>query len=131
MTAIHQLLHHEVSRRDNFEARKYTLMKARNPLTGEATPRYDDGEGEPAIAPEYRGFKTIRLKESPRRTGKVGNEGREESTPKQRSLQQVHSLKAKMSDMQKQLQYLDDLVAKREGLVLRSKAFNHSKPMDI
>jgi hypothetical protein len=41
----------EKERRKYFEENKLTMVRARNPLTGEATPR--DGQGEPIINPNW------------------------------------------------------------------------------
>jgi hypothetical protein len=49
--ALQELLKSEKERRKYFEENKLTMVRARNPLTGEATPR--DGQGEPIINPNW------------------------------------------------------------------------------
>lgn len=49
--ALQELLKSEKERRKYFEENKFTMVRARNPLTGEATPR--DGQGEPIINPNW------------------------------------------------------------------------------
>lgn len=49
--ALQELLKSEKERRRYFEENKLTMVRARNPLTGEATPR--DGMGEPIINPNW------------------------------------------------------------------------------
>jgi hypothetical protein len=49
--ALQEHLKSEKERRKYFEENKLTMVRARNPLTGEATPR--DGLGEPIINPNW------------------------------------------------------------------------------
>jgi hypothetical protein len=69
--ALQEHLKSEKERRKYFEENKLTMVRARNPLTGEATPR--DGLGEPIINPNWidRGPPIHRKKEK-ELTEKIG-----------------------------------------------------------
>jgi hypothetical protein len=60
----------EILQRKYFEENKHTMIRARNPISGEATPR--EGRGEPILNPEWKDREvTIRKKEKPL-TEKIG-----------------------------------------------------------
>ena len=127
MEAMHELLHHEVTRRDNFERNKYQWRMPRNPLTGEATPR--EGEGEYIIQPHNRGFQTIRLKESPRVSDPPGYAEKQNLNMITRSMhaQRTKSLAEKKNSMDLQLEVLRKLIDKRENNLVRSMERNKNK----
>ena len=93
MAACHELLHHEEVRRERFEANKYFLTKARNPITGEKTPRIDEGEGELCIHPDHYGYETYVIKPRKEVSNKIGivKEG-EANTPEIRAQERINSL---------------------------------------
>lgn len=69
--ALQELLKSEKDRRLYFEENKHKMVRSRNPLTGEATPR--DGMGEPIINPNWvnREITSYRKKEK-ELTEKIG-----------------------------------------------------------
>ena len=126
---MHELLHHEVTRRNNFERKKYEWRMPRNPVTGEPTPRIDEGEGEFIIDPRHRGFQTVRLKDSPRVAGTIGFEEKGPQDDMTRSIHFVRtkSLQAKQNAMEDQLAALSKLIDKRQNNLTRSLERNRRK----
>mmetsp|Transcript_901 Transcript_901/g.899 ORF Transcript_901/g.899 Transcript_901/m.899 type:complete len:173 (-) Transcript_901:180-698(-) len=70
--ALQELLKSEKERRKYFEENKFTMVRSRNPLTGEATPR--DGQGEPIINTNWvdREPVLLRRKKDKELTEKIG-----------------------------------------------------------
>jgi hypothetical protein len=127
MEAMHELLHHEVTRRERFERDKYIMTMPRNPLTGEETPREDD-PNVPLIIPKHNhGFKTYRLKDSPRVSEKIGCDGRDTSNEFTRSMQRPNSLSKKQNQMDLQIDALNRLIEIRENNVMYSLEMNKNK----
>jgi hypothetical protein len=127
MESMHELLHHEDTRRNNFEKNKHSWRMPRNPLTGEETPR--ENEGEFIIQPQYREFQTVRLKESPRVSEPVGYAEKQNLNMVTRSIhtQRTASLAAKRNAMDDQLSVLRQLIDKRQTNLVRSMERNNSK----
>ena len=114
MEALHELLHHEETRRNRFNKLKNEMKKARNPIIGEKTPRFDEGEGEWIIQPAHRDTKTFVINPQKPVTDKVGR--REESEPNTediRSIERLNSLKKKRNDMNTKINYLSNLSTER------------------
>ena len=122
MEALHELLHHEETRRNRFNKLKHEMKKARNPLTGEKTPRYDEGEGEWIIQPSHRNSKTYVINPQKPVSDKIGK--RDESEPNTedaRSIERLDSLKTKGNDMNNKISYLSKLANERMLKVAISK----------
>jgi hypothetical protein len=124
---MHELLHHEVTRRENFERNKHEWKMPRNPLTGEATPR--DGEGEFIIKPQHRDFQTVRLNESPRLCDPPGHMEKQNLNMVTRSIhtQRTKSLVSKQGAIDGQLNTLRKLIDKRQTNLVRSMERNNNK----
>ena len=96
------------------------MLRARNPLTGEETPR--SGRGEPALArtEPYSGSVPVKL------TGKVGafDEG---AQVEEFHLARMHSLQHKRKSMQESIEAIEVQAANRELLVRSQMAKNLSE----
>lgn len=115
--ALTQTVNAEVKKSHYFEENKHKMVRPRNPLTGEITPR--DGNGEPLIR-EFAGeFPRKKEFEVTAKIGSYGNETRPQSSM-DREMTRLRSIQFIHDNIVGELDYLKSKIAKRENQVQMS-----------
>ena len=125
--ALTQAITAEDRRSHQFETRKHTMTRPRNPLTGESTPR--DGQGVQPLLPPNKS--EVREHPEPVIAPKIGSvetyEGSRPQTVLKRELTRLRSLQYSQDSVAGELEYIRAKMAERETKVQLSLLRNRLK----